>query len=98
MLLGEKSDDLIGQPIDKYQFNLQSDLLYKGTFSNCTQKGMVLEEQFKDSKGNRRWVETAKLPIMNEKQEVIQMLCVSTDITERKKQKRSLELLRSLPL
>lgn len=90
MLLGEKSDDLIGQSIDKYQFNLQSDLLYKGAFSNCTQKGMVLEEQFKDSKGNRRWVETAKLPIMNEKQEVIQMLCVSTDITERKKAEEKL--------
>ncbi len=38
MLLGEKSGDLIGQSIDKYQFNLRSDLLYKGAFSNVYPK------------------------------------------------------------
>lgn len=43
------------------------------------------EESFVDKSGNRRWLLTSKLPLRNEKGNIVGLLGIGRDITERKK-------------
>jgi two-component system, sporulation sensor kinase A len=83
-LLGTKIQYLPGKKMDDFKFNIESDIVRVLNGMEKTGEGLVLEEEFRDSEGNIRWVETVKLPIFSPNHEVDQILFVSTDITERK--------------
>jgi two-component system cell cycle sensor histidine kinase/response regulator CckA len=51
---------------------------------------LTKEEFFYDKDGNKRWQLTSKLPLRNDKGEIIGLVGVSTDITERKKMEEML--------
>ncbi len=50
----------------------------------------IAEEVITDAAGRRRWLQTVKRPIVNEEGRAVQVLGVSTDITQRKRVEESL--------
>ncbi|MFC4769558.1 PAS domain S-box protein [Effusibacillus consociatus] len=76
-LLGKSEADL-NPNREEVLKNLQEDREVMKSF----QKKFTPEETFIDPQGNVRWVQTAKIPIISSNRK--QILCVSTDITERK--------------
>ncbi|MBM4286213.1 MAG: PAS domain S-box protein [Deltaproteobacteria bacterium] len=52
---------------------------------------MQVEEPLPDSQGQRRWLETIRTPIFNERQEIIGITGIARDITERKQGEEALK-------
>ncbi|MCQ5365006.1 cache domain-containing protein [Anoxybacillus salavatliensis] len=83
-LLGTETHDLLGKKIDDFQFNIEFNRVRVWEEIEKVKERLVLEEEFKDQKGETRWVETVRLPIFSPNEGADQILFVSTDITERK--------------
>lgn len=86
--LGTKTEHLSGAKINDFKFKAESNIVDDFKEMEETREGLgrgriLIEEEFKDNKGNTRWVETVILPILSPQHEVEQLLFVSTDITER---------------
>ncbi len=82
---GKKKEDLIGRTDYDIQDSetVANEIVQKDhAILSAFQGEFIPEESFMDSKGNKRWVQTSKIPIMIEGSSVL--LGVSTDITERK--------------
>ncbi len=60
-----------------------------------TGKGETLEEQYQGANGEDVWIETFKAPVRNEENQVIGVLGMFSEITERKRQEAELQELNS---
>ncbi|WP_052353858.1 putative bifunctional diguanylate cyclase/phosphodiesterase [Neobacillus jeddahensis] len=92
MLFGVESEDLIGNyeidynpDVNKAKMNASEDHEVLATF----QEKLILEDEIVDANGNRRWIQTIKLPIVSSGEK--QVLCVATDITQRKTHEKRIE-------
>ncbi|MEW4223827.1 EAL domain-containing protein [Rossellomorea marisflavi] len=90
-LFGLSKDEMIGKTDLELRESRQSgrDIAEMDRFILRTMKGIdVEEEKFVDTSGGVRWLQTSKIPIVTDDTTLV--LCVSTDITERKEHEEEL--------
>ncbi len=78
-LIGNTDQELL-RPEDEVLANQQNDLKVIETLSEL----VIAEEKLHDAHGSTRWLQTVRRPIFFADQSEVQVLGVSTDITERK--------------
>ena len=90
MIEADNEEQVIGQsmveillPEHRYAFSKLTKNVFKG-------KSGMLAFEIQGLKGNRRWLETHAVPLKNEQGDIISLLGVTRDITQRKKAEESL--------
>lgn len=92
-IIGKPSEtDIIGKT-DMEIFDNEVGTLGYADDMNILQTGIPIinrEENFYDSKGTQRWLHTSKIPLRDEKGNIIGLVGIGHDITERKKTEKAL--------
>lgn len=93
LLTGYTPKELLGRKLSEFVYN--DDIAAFGEFRELVAasdfKDGMLQYRFCKKDGTYIWLETAIQPILNEREEVIQILSVSRDITTRKETELKLE-------
>ncbi len=84
-LIGKTDADFNDRPDEVAWFRRQDLEVMETLKERC-----IPEELITDAAGNRRWLQTMKRPIVDEQGQMVQLLGVSTDITQRKQAEESL--------
>jgi diguanylate cyclase (GGDEF)-like protein/PAS domain S-box-containing protein len=78
-LEGLSDFDIHPEPLARNFFNTEQDIMRTG------RPMLDMEELIQDSRGNRKWLLTSKLPVRDGSGEVIGIVGIARDITERKR-------------
>jgi len=84
-ILGKSDLDLFPGEVGERGFAYEQSLMKTG------EPVLNLEEDFVDAKGKPRWLQTSKVPLRDDDGEIIGLLGIGHDITERKKAEQQIE-------
>ncbi len=85
---GTTVDELIGKSDADFNVNLEEVEFFRQKdleVMESLQERFIPEEQITDSRGQTRWLQTVKRPILDDQGRAIMVLGAATDITERKR-------------
>lgn len=93
-LLGYREDELLGRSIDELIHPADRDALREARTSLVASgKPLSLSHRYRHKKGHYIWIESNIQAIRNEKDQVVEFVSVSRDITERKQADARIEFL-----